>query len=344
MEVEVEVYNQKELESALESGAYPLLRGNGKFEVTGSSQVRACGSSQVTAYDKSQVTAYDESQVTACDSSQVTACDSSQVTAYGSSQVRACGYSQVTACGYSQVRAYGSSQVTAYESSQVTAYESSQVTAYGSSQVTAYDSSQVTACGSSQVIAYGSSQVRACGSSQVTAYGSSQVTAYESSQVIAYGSSQVRASKYVAVTILGKPNVVGGVKIRPRAPRNVDEWIADYGIRVRKGVVILYKAVGDDFKSAYGTSYEPGSTPSAADWDGGKAECGGGLHFCPSPALALTFHRAATRFVACPVKVSEIAFRQDAAYPTKVKAPRVCAPVWECDIDGKKLQGGKENQ
>jgi hypothetical protein len=342
--MEVEVYTQKELESALESGDYPLLR-DGKFEVTGSSQVRAYGSSQVKAYGSSQVTACDSSQVTAYDSSQVTACDSSQVTAYVYSQVIAYGSSQVRACGYSQVRAYGSSQVTAYESSQVTAYESSQVTAYGYSQVTAYGSSQVTACGSSQVIAYGSSQVRACGSSQVIAYGSSQVRAYGSSQVIAYDSSQVRASKYVAVTILGKPNVVGGVKIRPRAPSNIAEWIADYGIRVRKGgVVILYKAVGDDCRSEYGTSYAPGETPSAADWDGGKAECGGGLHFCPSPALALTFNRAATRFIACPVKVSEIAFHQDAAYPTKVKAPRVCAPVWECDIDGQKLQGGKENQ
>jgi hypothetical protein len=255
-----------------------------------------------------------------------------------SSQVTACDSSQVRACNSSQVRAYGSSQVTAYGSSQVTAYGSSQVRAYDSSQVRAYDSSQVRACNSSQVRAYGSSQVTACDSSQVRACNSSQVRAYGSSQVTACDSSQVRATPHVAVTIHGHPTVRGGVKIRPKNPSDVGEWLEYFDVRVTRGVAILYKAVGDDFKSAYGTSYAPGSTPSAADWDGGKAECGGGLHFCPCPVLALTFNQDATRFVGCPVRVDEIAFRKNASYPTKVKAPRVCAPVWECDINGNRIE------
>ena len=241
--------------------------------------------------------------------------------------------SQVTACLSSD-----SSQVTAYDSSQVTAYGSSQVTAYGSSQVTAYDSSQVTACDSSQVRAYGSSQVTAYDSSQVTACGSSQVTAYGSSQVRAYGSSQVTASKQVAVTIMGNPKVTGGVQIKYKGPTTAKQWLDNYGVKSVKGVVTLYKIVRDDFKSQHGTSYAPGTTAKADDWDNGVAECGGGLHFCPDPALCVQFDSMGTKFVACPVKVSEIVVHKNPQYPTKIKAPRVCAPTWEVDIFGKPVK------
>jgi hypothetical protein len=46
----------------------------------------------------------------------------------------------------------------------------------------------------------------------------------------------------------------------------------------------------------------------------------------------------ASRFVACPVRVDEIVVHPNAAYPTKVKAPRVCAPCYEVDINGKRLE------
>jgi hypothetical protein len=209
---------------------------------------------------------------------------------------------------------------------------------HSSSQVTAYGSSQVTAYGSSQVTAYGSSQVRAYGSSQVRAYGSSQVTAYGSSQVTACGSSQVRASKYVAVTITGgTPKIIGGVQIHYKAPTTAKAWLENYAVPTKNGVAILFKAVRTDYKSAHGTSYAPGETPKATDWDS-KPECGGGLHFCPNPALALYFDNQATKFVACPVKVSEIVVHKNPQYPTKIKAPRVCAPCYEVDIHGNRLK------
>ena len=328
----IKVLTQAELIEALskfnpKSGDWIELRGSGLFEVRGSSQVRAYGSSQVTAYDSSQVRAYD--------SSQVTAYGFSQVTAYGFSQVTAYGFSQVTACDSSQVTAYDSSQVRACDSSQVRACGSSQVTAYGFSQVTAYGFSQVTACDSSQVTAYDSSQVRACDSSQVTAYDSSQVTACDSSQVRAYDSSQVTAAKQVAVTIHGVgPKVRGGVRINYKYPSDVDEWLASYCLKKKRGIVILYKGVGDDYKSPLGTSYAPGTKPEAADWDDGKAECGYGLHFCAHPALTVEFNRDAKRFIACPVKVSEIVVHKNPRYPTKVKALRVYGECFEVDING----------
>ena len=55
----------------------------------------------------------------------------------------------------------------------------------------------------------------------------------------------------------------------------------------------------------------------------------------PTPFHALKFHDDTGRkFVACPVRASEVVVHEDAAYQDKVKAPRCCAPVWECDIDG----------
>ena len=250
--------------------------------------------------------------------------------AYGSAQVTACGSAHVTACDSAHVTAYDSAHVTACDSAHVTACGSAQVRAYDSAQVRAYDSAHVTACGSAQVRAYDSAQVRAYDSAQVTACGSAQVRAY--------GSAQVTASKQVAVTITGKPKVTGGIQIKYKGPTTARQWLDNYGVKAVKGVVTLYKIVRDDFKSQYGTSYAPGSTPKADDWDGGKAECGRGLHFCPDPTLCIQFDSMGTKFIACPVKVSEIAVHKDPQYPTKIKAPRVCSPTWEVDIFGKSVK------
>ena len=156
----------------------------------------------------------------------------------------------------------------------------------------------------------------------------------------ASGSAQVRASKYVAVTKDRghRGRVDGGVVIELPAITSAEEWCEFYGVEVVDGVATLFKAVDDDFKSGYGFAYTPGTAPEAPDWDGGKAECGGGLHFSPLPFLAAGFHREATRYVACPVSLEDIAVHEDAVHPSKVKARRVCAPCYECDIDGEALE------
>ena len=233
------------------------------------------------------------------------------------------GENEFEISGSAQVRASGSAQVRAYGSAQVTAYGSAQVTAYGSAQVMAYDSAQVTA--------YDSAQVRAYDSAQVTAYGSAQVRAY--------GSAQVRASKYVAVTTDGafRGTVAGGTRIEIPPVKTALEWCEFYGAPIHRGVVVLYKAVGDDWKPSRDIAYVPGTKPSAPDWDGGKQECGGGLHFCATPVHALSYKQDATHFIACPVKVSEIAVHFPAQYPDKVKAPRVYRACYEVDIDGNRV-------
>jgi len=235
------------------------------------------------------------------------------------------------------LRGNGKFEIT--KDAQVTAYGSSQVRACDSSQVRACDSSQVTAYDSSQVTAYGSSQVTACGSSQVTAYDSSQVTAYGSSQVRACDSSQVTATPLVAITITkGNPKVTGGHQIRVPKFDTPELWCQFYGIEIKDGVAILYKGVGDDFKSPKGTYYTPGTIPVAEDWDDGKEECGGGLHFSPRPFMTIAFNAEAKKFVGCPVALKDIVMHPDGEYPEKVKARGCCGPVFECDIDGNPVE------
>ena len=252
------------------------------------------------------------------------------VEAWGSSQPH------VEARGSSQphVVARGSSQphVEARESSQlhVVAWESSQL------HVVARESSQL------HVIARESSQphVEARESSQL------HVEAWESSRphVVAWGYAQLSLFGAVFATLSARcsalihgtgAEVKGGRQICVRF-KTVQDWCDYYGVEIKNGVAILYKALNDDFTSPYGLSYAPGSQPVAPDWDGGQVECGGGLHFSPSPAMAMEFHASATKYVGCPVAVHECAVNPDGAYPQKVKAKRCCGPVFEVDRIGKR--------
>ena len=223
--------------------------------------------------------------------------------------------------------AWGSSQprVEAWESSQprVEAWESSQprVVARGSSQP------RVVAWGSSQprVVARGSSQprVEACGLVQLSIFG----------RVIA------KASASVAVLIEGSSGkVTGGKQTRRQEIATGKAWCGYYGVPIVRGVAVLYKALDANFEASDNLIYTPGTMPTAPDWDGGEAECGGGLHFSPHPHMAQAFKENAETFVACPVKVSEIVVHKNAQFPEKVKAPRVCAPCWQVDEEGEPVK------
>ncbi len=228
-----------------------------------------------------------------------------------------------------EVRATGSSTVTATGSSTVRATGSSTVRATGSSTVTAYDSSTVTA--------YDSSTVRATGSSTVRATGSSTVTAYDSSTVTAYDSSTVTATPRVAVHLhRSTVHVSGGTVIDHTDLREMDAaaWCEYHGVDVQKGVATLYKAVNDAWTTSRGFDYSPGATPSAPDWLD-NTECGGGLHFSPTPTQALAYFDGATRFVAVGVQVADL--RQIPGGVAKAKAPRVVRACVAVDIDGNEV-------
>jgi hypothetical protein len=135
-----------------------------------------------------------------------------------------------------------------------------------------------------------------------------------------------------------KPVVVRGGQVIEMEPPDIStpaKWCDYYGASVEDGVATLYKALEEDFTASHGMSYAPGSQPTAPDWDGGERECGGGLHFSPTPMHALEFNQDAKRFVGCPVNLADIVVHPDGAYPQKVKAPGCCGPCFEVDRDGK---------
>ena len=124
------------------------------------------------------------------------------------------------------------------------------------------------------------------------------------------------------------------------------EWCAYHGVAVADGVAMVYKAVRDDFKSAHGCLYAPGApSVECQDWDGGDAECGGGLHFSPTPGHAKEFDNEATRYVACPVALADMRPPKPGDdCPQKIKARRVCGLIYEVDRDGQRMEqkGGSQ--
>jgi hypothetical protein len=346
----VECKTQQECDAALLAGNIPVLIGDGYFTIKGNAYVEACGSSSVVAWESSRVEAWESSRVVARESSSVVARESSRVEAWESSSVEARGSSRVEAWGSSSVEARGSSSVVACGSSSVEARGSSRVEAWGSSSVVARESSsvearessRVEAWESSRVEAWESSRVEAWGSSRVEAWGSSRVVARESSSVVARESSRVEASKFVAVQIHSdNTKINGGVQIMVIAPSTPVEWCEYYGAKIEDDCAILYKAVDENFLSPHGFLYAPGTTPACNDWDGIKRECGGGLHFSPSPSGAKNYNPSAKKFVACPVELTQIVVHQNAQYPDKVKAPRVAKPIYEVDMWGGRVKDSK---
>ena len=197
-----------------------------------------------------------------------------------------------------------------------------------------------------------SSHVEARESSHVEAWGSSQphVVARESSQphveakgtvqLSVRGSVAVVAAAAVAICVLGgKPSITGGGFVARVDCSTPQTWCDHYGVATASGYALLYKAVDKDCNSGRGFHYPIGTSPRAPDWDGGKHECGNGLHFSPCPSMAREFFERATRFLACPVSIDEMAVHPDGEYPRKCKAAGLALPCWEVDIDGRPVPG-----
>jgi len=201
------------------------------------------------------------------------------------------------------------------------------LTVRGSSHVVARESSHVEAWGSSHVVARESSHVVAWGSSHVVAWGSSHVEAWESSHVV--------ASPFVAVTKQPshRGKLAGGVIIEIPEVTTPQEWVDFHGLAVTRGLVTLYKAVDDEFKSGYGFTYAPGTKPKCDDWNT-RAECGGGLHLTAHPLISKDYMQNATRYLACPVKVAELVVIDN----EKVKAPRIAGAVYEVTQDRERVE------
>jgi hypothetical protein len=346
----VTVKGQAEFDAVIKCGDMPNVV-EGYIEVSAKVEFYASGSATVTAYGSATVTASGSATVTAYGSATVTASGSATVRASDSATVRAYGSATVRASDSATVTAYGSATVTASDSATVTAYGSATVRASGSATVTASDSATVTASDSATVRAYGSATVTASDSATVRASGSATVTASDSATVRASGSVFVRLFRALSIkaslgVIIAKhptsaATIEGGQVVQVETFKTPAEWCDYYGVEVVDGVATVYKSLHADFKSPHGTSYAPGSTPEASDWDGGARECGAGLHFSPTPMMAESSH-AGSKWVACGIRLDEMAVHPEGEYPAKCKAKRIVTPCVEVDIHGRVVEPKQE--
>jgi hypothetical protein len=104
--------------------------------------------------------------------------------------------------------------------------------------------------------------------------------------------------------------------------------------------VILYKSVQTNFTDhkTGKLKYTIGKELTAPDWDATfKDECGKGLHLCPTIQQCLTFNDSGN-YLACRVKLSDIAnLPAYAEYPDKIRV-RACTPLYQVDKEGNKLE------
>ena len=117
---------------------------------------------------------------------------------------------------------------------------------------------------------------------------------------------------------------------------NPADWCEYHGVTVSKaGVATVYKAVRDDWLSSWGTSYKPGTRPDDRENWRDDNDCGGGLHFSPTPWQAQSYDPEATRFLKVGIKLAEM--RPIPGGTAKCKAPRVVRACVEVDIDGNEV-------
>jgi len=168
---------------------------------------------------------------------------------------------------------------------------------------------------------------------------SSTVTASDSSTVRASDSSTVRASKRSAVHKHSKrAKITGGVIIDHT---DVDlstaaAWLDDHGVDIADGHVTIYKAVNADLRSDHGFDYPIGAEVVAPDWrpDG---DCGGGLHFGPTPTHAEAYCKAfPVRYLACRVAVADLIPIVNGFGTANCKA-RAATVLYEVDMVGRPI-------
>lgn len=153
-----------------------------------------------------------------------------------------------------------------------------------------------------------------------------------------YESDEAKAARKAAEAKAARKAALAERKAQ-RAARTA--FLAEYGLTVTRGWVTVFKAVDDELRSAYISYrvgpdddgrmvYPIGETMTAPDWDG-LVRCGGGLHFGPSPDVARSYFREATRFLACEVPVRDMVVIDD-----KIKA-KSCRVLHEVDMDGERV-------
>ncbi|PAL23575.1 hypothetical protein [Sphingopyxis sp. GW247-27LB] len=148
-----------------------------------------------------------------------------------------------------------------------------------------------------------------------------------------------KAAANVIIRVQGNAKIEGGLQFQIKLETPQD-WCDFYGVRVEDGCAIVYKAVGEGYRSKWGTTYEPGSTPIDHQWNGRKEECsvGGGLNFSPTPRHTHQFVSNPRHYLECRVRLDEnFAVHFGGQYPEKICHKEVAVPLVEVDIDGERI-------
>ena len=257
--------------------------------------------------------------------------------------VEVSGDTIVSVSGDAVVDVSGNVTVRAFENATVNALDNSTVRAWDCVTVAAYDDATVMACGYVSVTAYDASTVMASGCVSVAAYDDATVMACGRAYVDAYGSATVKAGTCVPVHVHSKAVAhKGGVIIDMTAidANDPETWCAMHLVEVDEdGQAHLYKALDADLCAGHNyrrlTNYPIGHVvDDTANWaDNNK--CGNGLHVSPTPWLAKTYYKEASRFVEVCCPVEELRPINEA----KAKAPRLRV-LREVRVDGSPVGGG----
>lgn len=302
------VHTQAELDDALAQGKTPECVGRGPFRI---SQGAVIGrGSTIIAEGKGVVYALADTHVQAT--------GDAVVYAHDNSDVKAVGRSYVIASDESRIRASDHATVYATHRVYVSAHKQAFIIARSNAVIHARDACRIDAGGTARVIALDRSRIIVQDWASVQADG--------------------RAKVYKPTIAEGEISLGPNATVVRPALYDVVNWCVFYGVKVSGDTAILYKAVDEDYSTSFarevGIYYKPGAMPEASDWDDGKDECGGGLHFSPAPIYALDFYQYPAHFIACPVRLKDMRSQTVPVYPSKIKAQRVCQPCFEVDIRG----------
>ena len=219
------------------------------------------------------------------------------------------------------VRAADTCRVRALSSAQVTASGQARVWAWGRASVTGLEASEIEAWGAATVMATGSGKVEA----RENAFGGRRIgtraglwSCHGAGQGPGTDRGHGRGQHHPA---FAGGDGIGRARDGHRPLRHPEEWCEYYGVEVKDGVAILYKAVDEDFNSYHGASYGPGTSHTRRT---GTAASGSAAAGCTSPAADV---RAAApddsmRFVACPVRLEDMVVHPRATTPTRRRRGR----------------------
>jgi len=192
--------------------------------------------------------------------------------------------------------------------------------------------------GNSTAELWDNSRAELRGNSSAVLRGNSRAELWDNSTAVLWGNSRATTFSAFSVIILRSPSAKasGGIIVKAyEQPTNPWEWCKATNVIIRAGYAYLYKRVSGDLTTRNGFKYTLRTKVIAPDFNK-ENECGGGLHFCPTPPQCDQF-RDDGPYIKCRVPLDEMVIHSRPEYPDKIKA-RSCYVMYICDREGRKIR------